>query len=216
MPRRRQPGPPTVEITAENRAAQLAAARAAQPKRPPAHVDFWRRYVKQHWRGTALDDEDALLVASSGPTALLTAVPALRTYLQQLCAIDFPASELVRAALAREEVLEPKFFLEVLAEADEVRRRLERLRLLADVLLHQGVQPIATYVAPSFRSARAETVDRLLRFLTARHPERRTPPWKIVAAFLWYAGSWRVNPANEKSVDAMRADWHDWRQATFL
>jgi hypothetical protein len=189
------------------RAEVLARARKCQPTRPIHQVDRWRRYVQKYWDGTELDDENALLVATSDTITLEAANARIAAYFAAVQASDFPRSDLARAALAREEGQHPRFILDVLAAGDEIHRRLEHHKMLAELLgprFSAAVNPIPWW------AQRADAVHRLREFLRARHPEHLEPAWNIVAAFLWLAGSWRVNPDNQKSVKTLAAGYSRW------
>ena len=118
------PTPPTFRpLSEDERRTLVAEARKWQPDRPPDRAAYWRGEVDRNWRGTALDDERALLVVNARPSALLAAVPLFSTYVSQLAelTIDFPRSDALRAALEREEKVRAVWALEWIAETERLR-----------------------------------------------------------------------------------------------
>jgi hypothetical protein len=163
------PTPPTFRpLSEDERRTLVAEARKWQPDRPPDRAAYWRGEVDRNWRGTALDDERALLVVNARPSALLAAVPLFSTYVSQLAelTIDFPRSDALRAALEREEKVRAVWALEWIAETERLRGACLVKRTQAAAIASQLKGPHTEV----FWELRAETIHRLRQMLRLRHP----------------------------------------------
>jgi hypothetical protein len=202
LPRR-----PLADFSAAERAQLLQTLRGYQAVQAAEDVAVRRRYVEVWKGGTALDDEDALLIASMPGAGLRAASPVLQHFLSALATwlpIKPPSTTNVRAALEREVATGPRWMLDAfLPVVEKLFKQIDLTRIQAGLI----ARLLATEPATSaFGTLRADAMHELVCYLQSRHPADIPPPPRIVAIFLWRA-LWKIDPDDARAVRVLMTEY---------